>query len=42
MDHIYNMFHISLLQKYISDLTYMFNVRDIELEDALVYKKHPT
>lgn len=39
MNHIHNVLHVSLLHKYISDLTYVFSVGDVRLEDNLVYKE---
>lgn len=39
MYYIHNVFHVLLLCKYISDLTNVLNVRDVELKDDLVYKE---
>lgn len=40
MDQIHNVIHVSLLRKYISDLTYMLRIKNRELKDNLDYKKH--
>lgn len=40
MDRIHDIFHVSMLRKYISDPTYMLSIRDIELKDDLVYEEH--
>lgn len=37
MNHIYKVFHVSLLHKYI---TYVLRIEDVKLEDNLVYEKH--
>lgn len=39
MDQIHNVFHISLLHKYIRDLSHVLKVKDIELSNRLSYKE---
>lgn len=39
MDKIHNVFHVSLLLKYVSNLTHVLRVDEVELEDNLVYKE---
>lgn len=41
MNHIHNEFHISLLHKYIIDLTYVLWVEDVKFKDKLIDKEHP-
>lgn len=41
MDKIHNVFHVSLLLKYVSNLTHVLRVDEVELEDNLVYKERP-
>lgn len=41
MDNIHNIFHVSLLYKYISDSTDVLRVMDVKLKDNLVYNKCP-
>lgn len=38
--HINNMFYVLVLHKYINDCTYVLSVRNIKLEDDLVYEEH--
>lgn len=35
----YNVFHVSLLYKYINDLSHVLRIKDVKLEDNLVYKE---
>lgn len=39
MNMIHNVFHVSLLYKYIYDLVHVLQVEDIELKDGLVYEE---
>lgn len=41
IDRIHNMFYVSLLHMYISDLTHVLEVEDVKLGDNLTYEKHP-
>lgn len=40
MNHIHNVFYVLLLCKYISDLTNVLRVEDVEHEDNLVCQEH--
>lgn len=37
MDHIQNVFHVSLLYKHVNDFSHVLRSRDIDLKDNLVY-----
>lgn len=37
--HIHNVFYMSLLCKYISDPTHMLSVKDVELENNMIYEE---
>lgn len=39
IDRMYNVFHMSLLHKYLYDQTHMLKVKDVELRDDLVYEE---
>ena len=41
IDRIHNVFHISLLRKYISDPSHVLTVDEVELKDDLIYEEHP-
>ncbi|XP_074297880.1 uncharacterized protein LOC141628674 [Silene latifolia] len=41
LNQVHNVFHMSQLRKYISDLTHVLEVKTIELDDALTYVEIP-
>lgn len=41
MDRVRNMFHVSLLRKFIKDPSYVLRVEEIDLSEDLSYKELP-
>ena len=41
MDRVHNVFHISLLRKYISDPSHVLKSDDVELKEDLAYEEQP-
>ena len=41
MDRIHNVFHVSLLRKYVSDPSHILQANEVELKDELIYEEHP-
>ena len=41
MDKIHDVFHVSMLRKYVSDLSYILRIEDVNLEENLVYEERP-
>ena len=41
MDRIHNVFHVSLLQKYVSDPSHILQANEVELKDELIYEERP-
>lgn len=39
IERIHNIFHVSLLHKYINNSSHVLRIKDVELEDSLVYKE---
>ena len=41
MDRVHNVFHVSMLRKYVSDPSHILSIEDVDLEENLVYEEHP-
>ncbi|XP_031283865.1 uncharacterized protein LOC116142568 [Pistacia vera] len=41
MDRIHNVFHVSLLRKYIHDPSHILQAEDVELKDDITYEECP-
>ncbi|XP_074318438.1 uncharacterized protein LOC141655249 [Silene latifolia] len=41
IDRVHNIFHVSQLRKYVSDLSHVLEVQNIELDEALTYAEVP-
>ena len=41
MDKVHDVFHVSLLRKYISDPSHVLKIEEVELKDNLVYEERP-
>ena len=41
LSRVYNVFHISMLRKYISDPSHVLEILEIELRDDLSYEEKP-
>lgn len=42
MDKVHNVFHVSMLRKYINDPSHVLKVEEVDLEENLVYEERPT
>ncbi|XP_031254195.1 uncharacterized protein LOC116112158 [Pistacia vera] len=38
MDRVHNVFHFSMLQKYVSDPSHILNIKDVNVEENLVFE----
>ena len=41
LDKVHDVFHVSLLRKYVSDPSHVLKTEEVELNDNLTYKEHP-
>ena len=41
MDRVHNVFHVSMLRKYVSDPSHILSVEDVDLEENLLYEERP-
>lgn len=39
MDRVHNVFHVSMLRKYVSDPSHILSVEDVDVEENLVYEE---
>ena len=41
MDKVHDVFHVSMLRKYLSDPSHILSIEDIALEENFVYEERP-
>ena len=41
MDRVHDVFHVSMLRKYVSDPLHILSVEDVEVAENLVYEERP-
>ena len=41
LDHIHDVFHVSMLRKYIPDLSHVLTEQPVEIQENLTYKEEP-
>ena len=41
LDRVHNVFHVSQLQKYISDLSHILQPKELDFDESLSYEEHP-
>ncbi|XP_031249510.1 uncharacterized protein LOC116107370, partial [Pistacia vera] len=41
MDKVHDVFHVSMLRKYVSNPSHILRLEDVDLEENLVYEEHP-